>query len=471
MAVVVDHLGRVRRTSQWGADGTLTPGVAPRRGARAAAVVAVAALLATSLLVVSTPPRVAAEERPPDPALGVPDEDQAPSPLEALRPAIRTDLRELDTFAAALADLRSQRTQLVELAAQRRADLDELGATRRNAAQARVERATVSVERARQRHETTLEQRQRLTTQAQRVAMGLYLEGEPLLAEGLLPGRNPLSAVVAHELVRAGVKAATDAYRTVQSRLTILEASLDRRMTAMARAEAALAVIDAEAADLASAITDADAAVADLDAREPLLVLAVLAAQERVVALLEQGGSPAHRAVDPSLTILGPSRLSADQLASWLTTPSGGRVEPGRAAELASAYVEEGAAVGVRGDVAAAQAVLETAGFRFTGTNNFAGIGHCDSCPRGFAYPTLREGVRAQMQLLRAYADAELDPETLPGGPVSGLGLSGLWVKGCCVSWWGLTGVWATALHYGGSILRLYESALDHAASLPSAPS
>jgi len=253
----------------------------------------------------------------------------------------------------------------------------------------------------------------------------------------------------------------------VQSRLEVLEASLARRLDAYGRAEAALAAVDADVTGLESEAVAADARVAEIDAQLPLLNLAAVDVQDRIVGLLQLGGSPAHRAVEPTLSILGPSRLTAGQLASWLTTPGGGGIEPSRAAELAAAYIEEGAAVGVRGDVAAAQAVLETGGFRFTGSNNFAGIGHCDSCPRGFAYPTLREGVRAQVQLLRAYADRDLDPSTLPGGPVAGLGLGTLSVKGCCESWWGLTGVWATALHYGGSILRLYESAIAHALALP----
>jgi hypothetical protein len=445
----------------------------------AAALVVVGALTLSSVVVTgagpagaagiaSTPAPAGGEptmEGPADQSGDEPGEEPAPSPLESLRPLIRGAVDELDTVAATAAALAAERAGLEALATERRATVIEVGGTRRATALERLRRAEVSVERARGRRDATAAQAERLTIQAQRVAMGLYLEGEPILAEGLLPGRNPLSAVVAHETVRAGVKAATDAYRTVQSRLALLESSLARRVDGLRRAEAALADIDAEVAALEAEAAEADAAIVEIDRWAPLVNLAALDAQNRVVGLLELGGSPAHRAAEPTLSILGPSRLSAGQLAAWLASPGGGGVEPGRAAELATAYVEEGAAVGVRGDVAVAQAVLETAGFRFTGSNNFAGIGHCDSCPRGFAYPTLREGVRAQVQLLRAYADPDLDPATLPGGPVAGLSLDALSVKGCCESWWGLTGVWATALHYGGSILRLYESAVAHASS------
>lgn len=434
-------------------------------------VVVVGALLATSLVLVTPPGPASAAEylsgSPDGPPTEEPTGEAPSSPLEVLRPSIRGAVDDLDTIAASMADLTAERARQAGVVAERRASADDLVRTRRATVAERRRRATQSVERAQERRDRTAEQADRLATQAQRVAMGLYLEGEPILAEGLLPGKNPLSAVVAHETVRAGIRAAIDAHRTVQSRLELLEASLARRVEALARAEEALVAVDVEVAQLEVDASGAEVVVADIDRQLPLFALAASAAQDRIVGLLQLGGSPAHRASDPTLSILGPSQLTAGQLASWLTTPMGGSLEADRASELATAYVEEGAAVGVRGDVAIAQAVLETGGFRFTGSNNFAGIGHCDSCPRGFAYPTLREGVRAQVQLLRAYADPDLDPATLPGGPVAGLGLGGLSVKGCCESWWGLTGVWATALHYGGSILRLYESAVAHASSLP----
>ncbi len=67
-------------------------------------------------------------------------------------------------------------------------------------------------------------------------------------------------------------------------------------------------------------------------------------------------------------------------------------------------------AEGVRGDVAFAQAMVETGAFTspLTRHNNFAGIGACDSCPTGFDFDSPQLGVRAQMQLLHAYADKSL---------------------------------------------------------------
>src|SRR5437763_7857365 len=124
-------------------------------------------------------------------------------------------------------------------------------------------------------------------------------------------------------------------------------------------------------------------------------------------------------ATSASSPILGPSLLSAQQLADFvralgfhprITVPLD---------ELAQDYITEGEAAGVRGDVAFAQSILETAGFTFPGggqvlihDNNFAGIGACDSCKHGFSFPTAQIGVRAQMQALRIYVDPDLKIDT-----------------------------------------------------------
>ena len=43
--------------------------------------------------------------------------------------------------------------------------------------------------------------------------------------------------------------------------------------------------------------------------------------------------------------------------------------------------------------------------------------------------------------------------------------LDRLGVKGCCPTWYSLTGTWATAPTYGPVILGLYQQVLDHAAA------
>ncbi|MDE7233281.1 MAG: glucosaminidase domain-containing protein, partial [Lachnospiraceae bacterium] len=76
-------------------------------------------------------------------------------------------------------------------------------------------------------------------------------------------------------------------------------------------------------------------------------------------------------------------------------------------------YIEEGKLEGVRGDIAAAQAMLETGNLTFAGSavtldqNNFCGMGVTAGGMKGCSFHTMREGVRAQIQHLKAYASKE----------------------------------------------------------------
>ena len=71
-------------------------------------------------------------------------------------------------------------------------------------------------------------------------------------------------------------------------------------------------------------------------------------------------------------------------------------------------YYEEAAAEGVRAEVAFAQAMKETAFLRYTGVvrieqKNFCGLGATGGNNPGHSFGTVREGVRAQIQHLKAY--------------------------------------------------------------------
>ena len=85
--------------------------------------------------------------------------------------------------------------------------------------------------------------------------------------------------------------------------------------------------------------------------------------------------------------------------------------------ELADLFVEEGAAEHVRGDLAFAQSILETGSFGHATDNNYGGIGACDSCKGEIAFPTPRDGVRGQIQLLKNYADPSSRASTLANPP------------------------------------------------------
>ena len=87
--------------------------------------------------------------------------------------------------------------------------------------------------------------------------------------------------------------------------------------------------------------------------------------------------------------------------------------------------------------------------------NNFAGVGHCDSCSDGFRFATALDGVRGQAQLLKSYV--EVKPTY--ANPLVDSRLRG--PAGCCQTWNQLTGVWATDGRYGPLILGLYEDMLE----------
>jgi len=184
--------------------------------------------------------------------------------------------------------------------------------------------------------------------------------------------------------------------------------------------------------------------------------------------------SPVGPAPEPPLLtvpIMGPSRLTAAQLAAWFSGRQAGVLGTYRASvpveTLTTYYIEEGVAEGVAGDVAFVQAIVETGWFRFAGLvrpedNNFAGIGATDTGPSPAAFPDARTGVRAQIQHLRAYADISAYACTVPplNYPCVDPRFALVLPKGKAPAWNQLgNGNWATAYTYASSILTLYDEA------------
>jgi hypothetical protein len=160
-------------------------------------------------------------------------------------------------------------------------------------------------------------------------------------------------------------------------------------------------------------------------------------------------------------TVLGPSLLSASEMAGWFTSTGAVANTTVPIQQLAAAYLQAGQSTGVRGDIAFAQSIVETGYFTFpaggqlTGAdNNFAGIGACDSCNHGWSFPDALTGVTAQEQLLEAYASPT---------PVSTPLVGSVGVGGCCTTWMGLSGTWASNTAYGFEILSVYEDMLQWA--------
>lgn len=188
------------------------------------------------------------------------------------------------------------------------------------------------------------------------------------------------------------------------------------------------------------------------------------AAASKRAAMLGGGGIVEEAVAESSaLSLTGPSTLSATQLAQWYTAQGYSNNTGVGIVRLARAYIEAGNQEGISGDVAFAQSILETGGFAImSGTNNFAGIGACNSCDGGFNYPSYVQGIRAQIQLLKAYSDKSLTDSQLVGG-VAMAGINTLSVRGCCTTWPALSTVWSTGKRYGDVILGIYTDMLGYA--------
>ncbi|MGQ0823770.1 MAG: peptidoglycan DD-metalloendopeptidase family protein [Actinomycetota bacterium] len=169
---------------------------------------------------------------------------------------------------------------------------------------------------------------------------------------------------------------------------------------------------------------------------------------------------------DGTPSILGPSTLTVADLRAWWTSTRRGQPSRLRIAidDLIALYISEGNAEGVRGDLAFAQAVLETGNFTNgdTAINNFAGIAHYDGTASGSAFPDPITGVRAQIQLLRKYAlgnDASLaNPNVAPRAGAS------------ATTWGGLAGTWASATTYWTSLHSIYMEMVAHAGATSDQP-
>jgi hypothetical protein len=159
-----------------------------------------------------------------------------------------------------------------------------------------------------------------------------------------------------------------------------------------------------------------------------------------------------------ALSIEGDSAFTPKELAAWFTAQGHPSAATVSIDDLTKFYVVEGNAEGVRGDMAFAQSMVETGSFSNPDTtqlNNFAGIGHCDTCAAGMRFDSALLGVRGQIQLLKSYA------ESAPhyANPLVNPKLVG--PSGCCQTWTQLTHTWASDPNYGPKILGVYEAMLE----------
>ncbi len=229
--------------------------------------------------------------------------------------------------------------------------------------------------------------------------------------------------------------------------------------------------------------------------------IATLAALVVVCASLATTAPGAGATVTTHTPVMGPSLLSASQLAAWYSRHSGitpripafGGHPAGDVAALAQVFIDDGKTEGVRGDMAFVQAMLETGWLGFAGSQvppdayNYAGIyafngrAPLPDCTHGDSAPsrcmgTPQHGVLVQIQLLRSYADPAT--KTMSGryisAPSDRVGAAPLWEYFGGANCPCRKLIWASAANYGLTIIGLYSQALSEAglagACVPYAP-
>jgi hypothetical protein len=162
------------------------------------------------------------------------------------------------------------------------------------------------------------------------------------------------------------------------------------------------------------------------------------------------------QAPDSTEWIMGKGKMTAYELHYFFMRYNpAGDIE--RASRLAQLYIEEAEQEGVNHDIAYAQMILETGWLRFTGIvrpemNNFCGIGATGNTKTGHTFTTERDGVRAHIQHLKAYAT----PDT-PVNPIIDPRYNLVNPKGKAPTISGLAGTWAKDTAYANKIRALLE--------------
>ena len=270
----------------------------------------------------------------------------------------------------------------------------------------------------------------------------------------------------------AEADSALDAGRTMH----LIGSFSDQQNELVQEYEALEAKLVAQREEVAAQKRDADAMLTSARAKVTEDSTQIAHAHVRLTATVLGIMEFQKAATSASSPILGPSLLTAQQLADFVVSAGYHPRITVTLTELAHLYIDEGNAAGVRGDVAFAQSILETGGFSFPGggqvlihDNNFAGIGACDSCKHGFSFPTAQIGVRAQMQALRIYVDPDLKIDTLKD-PLVMPKMLNLGFRGKVQTWWDLWGTWATGAFYGQRVYDIYERMVEFAKTDPEHP-
>ena len=172
-----------------------------------------------------------------------------------------------------------------------------------------------------------------------------------------------------------------------------------------------------------------------------------------------------------SVPVLGAAEASEEQMAAFVRRRNPQPKLACSVEEIVRLYYEEAGAEGVRADIALCQALKETGFFAYggdvlPGQNNYCGLGATGNKVKGAHFPTPREGVRAHIQHLMAYATTRRPAAPLVDPRYDLVRIYRPDIYGKIVHWTGLNGVWAVpGTSYGQDILLLFREATSPDAS------
>ncbi|UPA18008.1 glucosaminidase domain-containing protein [Borrelia sp. MN22-0132] len=127
---------------------------------------------------------------------------------------------------------------------------------------------------------------------------------------------------------------------------------------------------------------------------------------------------------------------------------------------IAQTYIDEAIIEGINYDIAYAQMLLETGILKFNGIvskeqHNFSGIGATDNFTKGNSFSNIKEGIRAHIQHLKAYASRQniksnmVDPRFY------------LVQRGSAPTIYDLTGKWAKDKFYDKKLKKILLGLLE----------
>lgn len=175
---------------------------------------------------------------------------------------------------------------------------------------------------------------------------------------------------------------------------------------------------------------------------------------------------PGEYKFDKSMTISGSSVVPKEQAVSFIKHYAPDAKLNTSVDNIVEYYYKEAEKEGIRGDVALAQAIVETGFFRYGATvdykqNNFCGLGTTSSSVKGAYFKTPEIGVRAHIQHLLVYSSKNtpkekvVDPRfDLVKGSPRHYATSKTWID--------LNGRWAMSPGYGEKILTMHARMLAH---------